>query len=96
MRLTLWRELATISPVATVFTLLGSFGLVASGLRTMAVITMGDNEEKWTLKETRGNQITLAIGVILIFLVGLFPQWVIPSLTMIAQVFSQLTGGKVP
>jgi hypothetical protein len=62
----------------------------------MAVITMGDTEEKWNVKETRGNQFTLAIGVILIFLVGLFSQWIIPSLTMIAQVFSQLTGGQVP
>jgi NADH:ubiquinone oxidoreductase subunit 2 (subunit N) len=95
VRLTLWRELAVSSPVATVFTLLGSFGLVASGLRPCS-LTMGDNEEKWIVKETRGSQITLSIGVILIFLVGLFPQWVIPSLTMIAQVFSHLTGGQVP
>lgn len=96
VHLALWRELAIISPAATVFTLLGSFGLFASGLRTMAVITMGKNEEKWTVIETRGNQIALAIGIILIFLVGLVPQWFIPSLMMIAQVFSYLPAGQVP
>src|SRR4030043_1245680 len=44
VHLSLWKGLAINSPIVTVFSLIGSFGLFTSGLRTMAVITMGETD----------------------------------------------------
>jgi formate hydrogenlyase subunit 3/multisubunit Na+/H+ antiporter MnhD subunit len=96
VHLSLWKGLATSSPVLTLFTLLGCFGLFTSGLRTMAVITMGENEAQWSIQENRGKIFFLSIGVILLFLVGLFPQWFLPPFTNVAQIFSHLASWQLP
>jgi NADH-quinone oxidoreductase subunit N len=92
----LWRGLAVISPIVTVLTLIGSFGLFVSGVRTMAVITMGESEEKWSFQENRGAIIFLSIGLILLLLVGLFPQWFLPLFSDVAEVFPHLITWQVP
>lgn len=96
VHLTIWRELAVSSPIITVFTLIGSFGLFTSGLRTLAVMTMGEKEVPWSFKEDRGSMLFLTIGVIVVLLVGLFPQWFLPSISHVAQVFSHLITWQVP
>ncbi len=96
VHLSLWSALANRSPIITVFTLLGSVGLLISGIRMMAVLTMGKTEENWSIHEHRGIMFFLGVGVILLFLVGLFPQWFFPPLTNVSQVFSHLISWKVP
>jgi len=92
----LWRGLAMLSPIVTVFTLIGSFGLFVSGIRTMAVLTMGQSEEKWSFQENRGAIFFLSIGLILLLLVGLIPQWFLPLFSDVAKVFPHLITWQVP
>jgi NADH-quinone oxidoreductase subunit N len=96
VHLSLWSSLAYVSPVVAIFTLLGSIGLFISGIRMMAVLTMGVNETGWSVHESRGVILFLGLGMILLFLVGLFPQWFYPPLTSVSQVFSHLVSWKAP
>lgn len=96
VHLSLWGGLAASTPVTAVFTLLGSVGLVISGIRMLAVLTMGKDETRWTMQESRPTIIILSIGIVLLFLVGLFPQWFSPTITQASQAFSHLLSGQVP
>jgi NADH-quinone oxidoreductase subunit N len=96
VNISLWKGLAINSSAITVFTLFGCFGLFIGGLRSMAVLVKGDTDEKWSLHETRGSLIFLTIGLILLFLIGVLPQWFLPYMTNAAQVFSHLISWQVP
>jgi len=96
IHLPLWRGLATSTQIVTIFSLLGSFGLFCSGVRMMAVMTMGENETSWSIKENRATLFFLSTGLILLFLVGLFPQCFLPPLADAAQVFTHLGTWQLP
>ncbi len=94
--LSLWSKLAEISPASALVPLLGSAGLFISGIRMLAVLTMGKDETGWSMQEHRGLIFFLITGLVMLFLVGLFPQWFFPPLTNLAQVFPHLLSWKVP
>ena len=96
VHLSLWNGLANRSSVIAIFTLLGSVGLFTSGIRMMAVFLMGKAEVDWNIHEHHGLIIFLGIGVMMLFLVGLFPQWFFPALSNIAQIFPHLMSWQVP
>lgn len=96
VHLSLWHKLASLSPAIAIFTLLGSVGLFASSIRMLAVLIMGKDETGWKFQENRGVLFFLTIGMILLFLVGLFPQWFFPPLTSIAQIFPHLLTWNIP
>lgn len=94
--LPLWSALATSAQIVSAFSILGSFGLFFSGVRMMAVMTTGENEASWSFKENRITLLFLSTGLILLFLVGLFPQWFLPPLADAAQVFTHLNTLQLP
>jgi formate hydrogenlyase subunit 3/multisubunit Na+/H+ antiporter MnhD subunit len=96
VQLSLWKGLAMNSPIIAIFALLGSIGLFFSGIRTLAVISIDENNQKWSVQENRGLIIFLSIGLILLFLVGLFPQWFFPLFSDGAKVFPLLTSWQMP
>ena len=96
VHLALWSELANTSPVTAIFTLLGSVGLFTSGIRMMAVLSMGKDDAAWNIREGKGTLLFLSVGLVMLFLIGLFPQWFFPSLTSVSQVFPHLLTWKVP
>jgi formate hydrogenlyase subunit 3/multisubunit Na+/H+ antiporter MnhD subunit len=96
VHLSLWEKLANQSLVTALFTLLGTVGLIISAIRTLAVLTMGKQETKWKINESSGTIIFLSVGVVLLFLVGLFPHWFFPQSLDVSQVFSHLMSWQVP
>ena len=94
--LPLWSALATSTQIVSVFSILGSFGLFFSGVRMMAVMITGENEDGWSFIENRITLLFLSTGLILLFLVGLFPQWFLPPLADAAQVFTHLNTLQLP
>jgi formate hydrogenlyase subunit 3/multisubunit Na+/H+ antiporter MnhD subunit len=96
VHLSLWEKLANQSLVTALFTLLGTVGLFISAIRMLAVLTMGKQETEWKISESSGTIIFLSVGLILIFLVGLFPHWFNPQFFDLSQMFSHLQSWQVP
>ena len=96
VHLSLWEKLANHSLFTAIFTLLGSVGLLISAIRMMAVLTMGRDETNWKITENKATLVFLAIGIALLFMVGLFPNWFFPPSIDVSQVFSHLISWQVP
>lgn len=91
VRLVLWDQLAAQSGWQASLSLLGSIGLIASGLRTLAVFVTGPEEHPWKITESWQFLVLLGIGLTALFLVGLFPQWFLPPLLNGLNAFERLT-----
>ena len=89
-RLALWQELSLQSLTASFWVFLGLFGLLIASVRTLATLVMASEETKWELNETLVQTLMLSIGVLGIFLMGLFPQILQPFLTSLPTIFEHL------
>ena len=87
----IWRNLARQAPLLAALALFGSLSLGAGGLRSLAVLVMGSAESPWRISEHWLTASFLIVGILLIILLGLFPQWVLPYAATISQVFTQIT-----
>jgi NADH-quinone oxidoreductase subunit N len=88
VRLALWTALASDSLPAVFLALVGSAGLLGGGIRSLAVLVMGAEEQGWQRTESRPEAVLLGVGMLILFLVGLLPQWLLPSLTYMAAVIA--------
>lgn len=58
--------------------LLGILGLIIGGLRALAVLVMGPEEEGWMFQEGTREKLLLILGSVGLLLLGIFPQWLSP------------------
>jgi len=87
--LALWEELAGLGIWWSVASLLGSAGLLVAAIRSLAVLVMGPDELPeidmgW---QELGSYVLLTLGVAMMFVLGLFPQWLLPMLTSLSASF---------
>jgi NADH-quinone oxidoreductase subunit N len=90
LRWMVWDLLASLSQWQAMVSVFGSIGLFASALRTLTVLVTGAEEQNKGLIEPWQILILLGIGIAGLFLVGLFPQWLLPSLADGLQAFRYL------
>lgn len=85
--LALWSALAAQSLPAAGAAVLGNAGLLAGGIRSLVVLTMGKEETGWRVDESWATIGLLALGCLALLLIGVFPEWFLPFLANLAQVF---------
>jgi formate hydrogenlyase subunit 3/multisubunit Na+/H+ antiporter MnhD subunit len=85
----LWEQLGIISLTGAIWYAIASIGLFMGGIRSLAVLVAPSNERP-TIKENLPQRIFLSIGILMLILFGIFPQWVSPLLTRLPLMFSHL------
>ncbi len=90
VRLALWEGLARQSIGQAAWMLVGLLGLLAGAIRTLAVTVMADEQTKWQWSGTRVQALMLGIGVLGMFVLGLFPQVMQPFLVNLPAMFEHL------
>jgi formate hydrogenlyase subunit 3/multisubunit Na+/H+ antiporter MnhD subunit len=73
-RLALWEGLSRVSVGAALWMAIGIIGLLISAFRSLAVISMAEEYTGWALRESPTQMTMLGLGMIGLFLLGLFPQ----------------------
>ena len=89
-RLALWEGLSRESIGAALWMAVGIAGLLTSAFRSLAVISMADEYTGWTPRESFTQMTMLGLGMIGLFLLGLFPQSVQFFLANLPLMFEHL------
>ena len=94
-----WRllePLAGTNLIGTLGVMIGSLGLLVAGLRTLAVLVMipknepEEFESGKTLSESPGWKILFVLGIVMLILLGLFPQWIAPLTARMPLAFPKI------
>jgi NADH-quinone oxidoreductase subunit N len=88
VQVALWSSLASRSPAIVFLAVLGNIGLFFAAMRTLAILITGPQDTPWIVQETRPQIFLIGTGGLLIFIMGIVPQWIIPALAHIATIFS--------
>jgi len=75
-RLALWENLSRASLNSAIWMAVGIIGLLISAFRSLAVISMADEYTSWEPHESPTQITMLGLGMIGLFILGLFPQTV--------------------
>jgi formate hydrogenlyase subunit 3/multisubunit Na+/H+ antiporter MnhD subunit len=73
-RLALWEGLSRISIGSALWMMIGIIGLLISAFRSLAVISLAEEYTSWEPRESPAQMLMLGLGVIGLFILGLFPQ----------------------
>lgn len=91
IRISLLKGLTEVSLSGALLALFGMAGLLLGGFRALAVLVGGDQNLPWQINETWLQRIFLVIGVLGLFLLGLFPQWFLPFFQNMPLTFEQFS-----
>ena len=89
-RLALWEGLSNVSLSAALWMGVGIIGLLTSTFRSLAVIIMAEEYTTWQPRETPAQMLMLGLGMIGLFILGLFPQTLQFFLADLPLMFEQL------
>jgi len=89
-RLAIWQEMAGQSLSTTVWAFVGMLGLLIAAIRTLAVFVMVEEEKKWAVNESWVQMTMLGLGVIGLFILGMFPQILQPFLADLPSLFNRI------
>jgi len=89
-RLALWENLSRLSIGAALWMGLGIIGLLTGSFRSLAVLGMADGSRSWEVGEDWLQGIMLGLGVIGLFILGLFPQILQYFLSNLPAMFDRL------
>ena len=89
-RLALWDGLSRVSLSSALWLGVGMIGLLISSFRSMAVLSMADEYTGWELREGWLPGIMLGLGMIGLFILGLFPQIIQSLLSNLPAMFEHL------
>jgi len=87
IRLALWDGLAEQSLGVAFWFLVGTAGLSTGAIRTLAVLVMAPQGVDWELRENWGSGIMIGLGIISLFILGIFPQTFRPILANLPTMF---------
>jgi hypothetical protein len=82
--------LAALSLSSALWFGLASLGLWIGALRSLAVLTMSPEALPWKSQETWDERILIGLGLLALFVFGLFPQWAQPFLANLPVMFEHL------
>ncbi len=89
-RLAIWQELSRQSGDTTLWVFVGMLGLLVAALRTLAVFVMAEEEKKWSMNESWVQLTMLGLGIIGLFILGMFPQILQPFLADLPLLFDRI------
>jgi len=74
IQIMLWRQIVLASSLTAIWGVLGSLGLLVSGLRTLAVLVMGPEDLPAVTKLNRLTQALIILGLVSLVFIGVFPH----------------------
>jgi formate hydrogenlyase subunit 3/multisubunit Na+/H+ antiporter MnhD subunit len=89
-RVALWQELAGESLTISLWVFIGLLGLLIGAIRTLAVFVMAEENKAWGVNESWVQMTMLGLGVIGLFLIGMFPQILRPFIVNLPALFKHL------
>lgn len=90
IRLALWEGLASQSLSVAFWFLVGILGLLTGATRTLAVLVMAPQGTGWEIRERWDAGILIGVGVIGLFILGIFPQIFRPIMANLPAMFEHL------
>ena len=85
VHLALWETASKQYLWTALWSVLGSAGLLAAGLRSLGVLLASPEDTPWQVSETRLEAVLLILGLFALLAAGLFSQLYFPALTGLAQ-----------